>query len=213
MKKMLYLAIALAITLTSCNMMEGVFDWSDDGEEEEFSSYDWSTIQRNVFIVESTKRGHEMDPTPLTFPENGEICLFPNYSTNKVSMMITTYKTVDLQGKPVDDAFYIVLVIEDVPFSMSKDGVLKFSKKTYKGVLNYGHSYGDLLGFYKKQGDCKVSITGDLAQEGANESIRNGVPLKGNVSIKIISPEGEHFLLGCKELETEIVDGINSFYL
>ena len=96
MKKTIIMAIALAATLSSCNLVEGVFDWSNDKEDKEFTSDEWTVVQRNVFTVESRERGVET----VTFPETGELHIVADYDAGTASLLFKSFVVdEDIRGE------------------------------------------------------------------------------------------------------------------
>ena len=208
MKKIYAIFAATALCMTSCNLIDDIFDWSDDKEDKEFSSEIWTSTQRNVVTVELQGWGTET----VTLPESGTISILPDYGKGKASLLFKSYTIVDPEKKPDDWSFdkgitwirkalYVYLCVDNVPFKVSDGGGIQFSKKTVKGTLTYGDMSGDEVDFSNKQKDCKVSISGKMTQEGAIDSFRNGVPMRGNLNIKIITPDGECLLIGYTKLD------------
>lgn len=209
MKKIFVLFAAMATALTSCNLVEDMFDWSNDKEDEEFSSDTWTSAQRNVVTVELSDWGSET----VTLPETGEVSILPNYDKGTASLLFKSFKLVDPTEKPegsdtywLRKALYVCLCVNDVPFKVSDDGKIQFSKKTVSGTLTYGDMSGDTVDLSNKQKDCKVSISGGMAQDGAKGSFLFRIPMKGDLCIKIITPDGEHLLIGYTELDSFSTD-------
>lgn len=213
MKKYFVLFATMAIFMTSCNLVEDIFDWSNDKEDKEFSSDIWTSAQRNVVTVELSHWGS----ATVTLPETGVIAILPDYEKGRASLLFKSYQLVDPTEKPegsdypsypywVRKALYMFLCVNDVPFKVSDDGKIQFSKKTVSGTLTYGDVSGDEVNLSNKQKDCKVSISGEMTQDGAKGSFRFKTPMKGDLCIKIITPDGEHLLIGYTELATSSTD-------
>ena len=207
------MAIALAATLSSCNLVEDIFDWSNDKEDEKFTSDEWNVVQRNVVTVELSRRGVET----VTLPEEGNLLILPDNDKGTASLLFSSFTIIDPEKKPVDwsweqgitwikKALKVILVIDDVPLKVSDEGVYKFSKKTVNGVLTYGDQSGDLTNLSNQRKDCKISISGEMTQEGSNGAVRYNVPMIGNLNIKIITPDNERLLLGYTKLNPEATD-------
>ena len=213
MKKIFVIFAAIAVCATSCNLVEDIFDWSNDKEDKEFSSDIWTSAQRNVVTAELSEWGVET----VTLPEAGEVAILPDYDKGTASLLFKSFKIVDPEEKPDDWSFekgptwihkglYVCMCIDNVPFKVSDDGIIHFSKKTRSGTLSYGDMTCDTVDLYFKQKDCKFSISGEMTQEGVKGGFRYDVPMKGNLSIKIITPDGEYLLIGYTELETSSTD-------
>ena len=209
MKKYFVLFATIAIFMTSCNLVEDIFDWSNDKEDKEFSSDTWTSAQRNVVTVELSDWGSET----VTLPETGEVSILPDYDKGTASLLFKSFKLVDPTEKPegsdtywLRKALYVYLCVNDVPFKVSDDGKIQFSKKTVSGTLTYGDMSGDTVDLSDKQKDCKVSISGGMAQDGAKGSFLFRIPMKGDLSVKIITPDGEHLLFGYTELDSFSTD-------
>ena len=209
MKKYFVVFATMAIFMTSCNLVEDIFDWSD----KEFSSDIWTSAQRNVVTVELSHWGS----ATVTLPETGVIAILPDYEKGRASLLFKSYQLVDPTEKPegsdypsypywVRKALYMYLCVNDVPFKVSDDGKIQFSKKTVSGTLTYGDMSGDTVDLSNKQKDCKVSISGGMAQDGAKGSFLFRIPMKGDLCIKIITPDGEHLLIGYTELDSFSTD-------
>ena len=209
MKKIFVLFAAMATALTSCNLVEDMFDWSNDKEDKEFSSDTWTSAQRNVVTVELSDWGSET----VTLPETGEVSILPDYDKGTASLLFKSFKLVDPTEKPegsdtywLRKALYVCLCVNDVPFKVSDDGKIQFSKKTVSGTLTYGDMSGDTVDLSDKQKDCKVSISGGMTQAGAKGSFLTQIPMTGDLSVKIITPDGEHLLFGFTKLDTSSTD-------
>lgn len=204
--------ITLFAVLTSCSLMDDMFDGSEGSQSREFKSKEWSSVKRNAFMLEPVQNLDNKDPMLVTFPEKGSVYMIPDYDKGKISLLFQSFQVVDPAEKPADwdsnsgiiswvrSAFEIYLLVEDVPFKMSDDGRLCFSPKTMKGVLNYCHVSGDEAFYYKKIKNCSVSIMGDMSQEPRGERIFYDVPMNGNIEIKIIPQKGDRNILGFTEL-------------
>ena len=209
MKKIFVLFAVMATCLTSCNLVEDIFDWSNDKEDKEFSSDIWTSAQRNVVTVELSDWGSET----VTLPGTGGVSILPDYDKGTASLLFKSFKLVDPTEKPegsdpywLRKALYVYLCVNDVPFKVSDDGKIQFSKKTVSGTLTYGDVSGDTVDLSNKQKDCKVSISGEMTQDGAKGSFLFRIPMKGDLSVKIITPDGEHLLFGYTELDSFSTD-------
>ncbi|MBR1927048.1 MAG: hypothetical protein IJ840_04775 [Bacteroidales bacterium] len=213
MKKLFALFAAIAVCATSCNLVEDIFDWSGDKEDKEFASDIWTSAQRNVVTVELSHRGIET----VILPESGDVAILPDYGKGTASLLFKSFKIVDPEKEPDDWSFekgitwirkalYVYMCVNDVPFKVLDEGKIKFSKKTVKGSLTYGDLSADMINMSNKRENCKFSISGEMTQEGAIDSFRFGVPMTGNLNIKIITPDGEHLLIGYTKLDTSGTD-------
>ena len=209
MKKLFVIFAAIAVCATSCNLVEDVFDWSGDKEDKEFASDIWTSAQRNVVTVDLSHWGSET----VTLPETGVISILPDYDKGTASLLFKSFKLVDPTEKPegsdpywLRKALYVYLCVNDVPFKVSDDGKIQFSKKTVSGTLTYGDMSGDTVDLSDKQKDCKVSISGGMTQAGAKGSFLTQIPMTGDLSVKIITPDGEHLLFGFTKLDTSSTD-------
>ena len=117
MKKYFVLFSTMAIFMTSCNLVEDIFDWSN-----EFSSDIWTSAQRNVVTVELSHWGS----ATVTLPETGVIAILPDYEKGRASLLFKSYQLVDPTEKPegsdypsypywVRKALYMYLCVND-PF-------------------------------------------------------------------------------------------------
>lgn len=214
MKKIFYYLAAIVVAVSSCNMVDDMFDGSDDQQSKEFTSNDWSSVVRNVFTVESQEAGKN-ESMSITFPDSGNVTVYTDYNNGKMSLLFKSFQIVEPSEKPDDwqerglptwvkSAFEIYLFVDDVPYKMTENGELSFSPKTVKGVLKYCHYSCDNAVFYKTVENCKVSMTGELVQEASKGAIIANNPLKGNLEIKIIPPKEDRNILCFKELSPSV---------
>ena len=87
MKKYFVLFATMAIFMTSCNLVEDIFDWSNDKEDKDFSSDIWTSAQRNVVTVELSHWGS----ATVTLPETGVIAILPDYEKGRASLLFKSY--------------------------------------------------------------------------------------------------------------------------
>jgi hypothetical protein len=209
MKKRFILFAAIAILFSSCNLVEDMFDGSDDRQSREFRSEGWSSVERNVFTVQSQDAGKK-ETMSVVFPDTGEVAIYTDNNGN-MSLLFKSYQVVEPSKQPDDwdpstlrgwvkSAFEIDLLVEDVPYKVTKDGKLTLSPKTVRGILKYCHYSSDNAVFYKSVDNCKVSITGDLTQDTSQGYILYDVLMKGDLEIKIISQKSNHNIMWFKEL-------------
>ena len=213
MKKIIIYLAAIAAVVSSCSLMDDVFDGSDDQQSREFTSKDWSSVERNVFSVES--QGAKKESMSVVFPESGDVVVYTDYNNGKMSLLFKSFQIVEPTEQPDDwpiigiptwikSAFEVYLFVDDVPYKMTENGELTFSQKTVKGVLKYCHHSYDNAVFYKSVENCKVSMTGDLVQEASKGAIIADNPLRGNLEIKIIPPKADRNILYFKELKPSV---------
>ena len=215
MKKTIIMAIALAAALSSCNLVEDIFDWSDNSQDKEFASFDWTALQKNAITVECK---HNPEPFTVLMSNDQSISILPDYKTEKARLLLRSYAYVNPTAMPEDwtpergESFVICgfmceLNIENTPFKISDNGDVEFGKKALKGSLKIGHQEGCMVYFYETIENCKISVVGKLNQQGANGGFRNLVPMSGVLEVEIITPKDEHILFGYDGFQTVLLDG------
>ncbi len=131
-------------------------------------------------------------------------------------LLFQSFAIVDPQEEPEDwsyakgetwinSAFYVSLAIEDMPFKVSDDGEIRFSRKTQVGSINFAHQSGCVVVTYKTIRDCEVSISGKLDKVDGKGLLSDDHRMTGDLVIKIITPEDDRWILNYKEMTFDYI--------
>lgn len=228
MKRILnLLPVCVFAIVSSCNVIDDEFSetWIDDYTNH-FDDRGWKDVDKNLFPVQPVNgNGLDVESTPQRFPDEGTLLMVNRVGDETLGVCFESLALVDPTEEPdnwtpdqgeswVRCAYYINFAIREIPFQKTADGEMKFSKKTQVGTINFAHWSGCMVSYYKQIRDCKVSISGSLSQAGTGSNVSSTVPFTGDLEIKIITPDNDHWILHYDKLNPMTCDsGFLSHYL